>query len=130
MELRQSRWGVETDLAHLKSTMKMDVLHCKTPPGVKKELAVFALVYNLVRVVMLEASRRQKVEVDRISFADTLHWLRHARPGDELPNLIVNPLRPGRIEPRAVKRRPNKYTFLTKPRAQLQAELKKRRRRA
>ena len=48
-ELYRQRWQVETSLAHLKTTMRMDVLHCKTVPGVLKELTVFAIVYNLVR---------------------------------------------------------------------------------
>ena len=46
-DLYRQRWQVETALAHLKTTMRMDVLHCKTVPGVLKELTVFALVYNL-----------------------------------------------------------------------------------
>jgi hypothetical protein len=92
--------------------------------GVKKELAVFQIVYNLVRVVMMEASRRQQVGVDRISFADALAWVRHARADDELPDLVVNPYRPGRVEPRAVKRRPKEYDRLTKPRKELQIALK------
>ena len=66
------RWKIETNLRHLKQTMKMDVLRCETVQGVLKELTVFALVYNLVRAVMLEASRRQEVPVERISFADAL----------------------------------------------------------
>ncbi len=66
------RWQIETNLRHLKQTMKMDVLHCETVDGVLKELTVFALVYNLVRAVMCEAARRQGVAVDRISFADAL----------------------------------------------------------
>lgn len=74
------RWDVETNIRHLKSTMRLDVLRCKTEPGVRKELAVFCLVYNLVRVAMLKAARRQDVPVARVSFADAYHWLRHARP--------------------------------------------------
>src|SRR4029077_10254317 len=66
------RWQIETNLRHLKQTMKMDILHCETVNGVLKELTVFALVYNLVRAVTYEASRRQKVAVERISFADAL----------------------------------------------------------
>jgi hypothetical protein len=66
------RWQVETNLRHLKTTMKMDVLHCETVNGVLKELTVFALVYNLVRSVMVAAAERQGVTVDRISFADAL----------------------------------------------------------
>ena len=118
--------AVETDLRHLKTTMKMDVLRCESVEGVKKEVAVFQIVYNLVRAVMMEASRRQQVGVDRISFADALGWMRHARPGDELPDLVVNPYRPGRVEPRDVKRRPKEYDRLTKPRRELQKELKKK----
>jgi hypothetical protein len=117
--LRMQRWAVETDLRHLKTTMKMDVLRCKTVAGVSKEVAVFTLVYNLVRALMLEAATRQKAPVSRISFADALHWLQHAKPDDPFPTLIVNPARPGRIEPRVVKRRPKNYRLMTKPRAVL-----------
>lgn len=87
------RWTVETAFAHLKTTMKMDVLKCETVVGVLKEPAVFLLVYNLVRLVMLEAARRRQVDADRISFIDALRWLRNAKPGDELPKLVVNPYR-------------------------------------
>lgn len=66
------RWQIETNLRHLKQTMKMDVLHCETVDGVLKELTMFALVYNLVRAVMCVAAQRQGVAVDRISFADAL----------------------------------------------------------
>ena len=52
--------------------MKMDVLRCETVQGVLKELTVFALVYNLVCAVMVEASHRQQVPVERLSFADAL----------------------------------------------------------
>src|SRR3954451_15757004 len=76
---------------NLKITMKMDVLRCETVAGVSKELLMFALVYNLVRVVMLEASRRQGVPVNRISFVDALRWLSEARPGAALPKLVANP---------------------------------------
>ena len=117
------RWQIETDLRHLKTTMKMDVLRCKTVEGVLKEMWMFALVYNLVRMVMLEAARRQKVAPDRISFADALRWLAYAPPDQQLPDLIVNPLRPGRIEPRAVKRRPKEYDRVNKPRAEMRKAL-------
>jgi hypothetical protein len=124
------RWTVETDLRHLKETMKMDVLHCKTVEGVQKELAIFAVIYNLVRRVMEEASQRQQVPVERISFVDALRWLRQARPGDELPKLIVNPDRPGRVQPRVRKRRPKPYPLMTRPRAQLIKKLFRQRRAA
>jgi hypothetical protein len=117
------RWQIETNFGHLKTTMKMDVLKCQTVDGVLKELQVFALVYNLVRQVMLEAASRQHVELSRISFIDALRWLQSARPGDELPPLVVNPYRPNRLEPRVRKRRPKPYPLMTKPRRQLKKEL-------
>jgi hypothetical protein len=123
VELRMQRWEAETDLRHLKTTMGMDVLHCKSLEGVSKEVAVFVLVYNLVRALMMEAAQRQKVPVSRISFADALHWLRHARPGDELPALLVNPARPNRAEARVKKRRPKNYRLLTKRREKLRQAL-------
>jgi hypothetical protein len=122
-DLYGQRWQIETNLRHLKTTMKMEVLHCQTVDGVMKELAMFAIVYNLVRVVMLEAARRQQVPVDRISFIDALRWLRTAKPDTPLPDLIVNPRRPRRFEPRVVKRRPKAYRRMTKPREQLRNNL-------
>jgi hypothetical protein len=71
-DLYGQRWQIETNLRHLKQTMRMDVLHCETVAGVLKELTVFALVYNLVRTVMHAAAERQEVPVERISFADAL----------------------------------------------------------
>ena len=110
------RWTIETNFAHLKTTMKMDVLHCKTVQGVLKELTMFLLVYNLVRMVMLEAARRQEVPVERISFVDALRWLATAQPGDELPDLVINPARRGRVEPRVRKRRPKQFPVMRRPR--------------
>jgi len=77
-ELFRQRWEIETNFGHLKTTMKMDVLKCKTVDGVLKELQVFALIYNLVRQVMLQAAGRQRVDVRRISFIDALRWLQSA----------------------------------------------------
>ncbi len=103
--------------------MKMDVLKCKTVEGVLRELQVFALIYNLVRQVMLEAACHQNVDVRRISFIDALRWLQTAKPDDPLPKLVVNPYRPHRIEPRVRKRRPKEYLLMNKPRRQLKKEL-------
>jgi IS4 transposase len=82
-ELYRQRWQVETSLAHLKTTTQMDVLHCKTVPGVLKELTLFALVYNLVRMVMCQSAGLQPIEVERISFRDALRWL--SAPSAEIP---------------------------------------------
>ncbi len=78
-------------------------------------------------LVMQEAGRRLGVEPDRISFVDALRWLQGARPGDELPELVVNPDRPGRVQPRARKRRPKQYPLLKRPRAELRKALLKQR---
>lgn len=110
------RWSIETNFDHIKTTMKMDVLRCKTVDGVLKELTMFLIVYNLVRMVMLEAADRQGVPVERISFIDALRWLATAQPGDLLPALVINPARPGRAEPRARKHRPKEYDLLNRPR--------------
>src|SRR4051812_39198165 len=117
------RWDVETDLAHLKTTLGMDVLHCETEDGVLKELYVFAIVYNLVRLVMLEASRRQGAPLERISFVDALRWLSSSPPGTPLPKLVVNPHRPGRVEPRCKKRRAKKHPYMKRPREVLRQRL-------
>ena len=122
-ELYGMRWRVELNFRHLKTTMKMDVLKCMTVDGVLKELTMFAIVYNLVRVVMLEAARRQDVAVERISFVDALRWLEQAEPGDDLVKLVVNPDRPNRFEPRTRKRRPKSYPLMTKPRSELRKAL-------
>lgn len=128
--LRLRRWDVETNLRHLKITLGLDVLRCKTEQGVRRELAVFCIAYNLVRVVMLEAARRQRVPVARVSFADALKWVRHARPGDTMPDLIINPHRPDRAEPRCKKRRPKQYDLMNRPRDELRRRLKKQRKNA
>jgi hypothetical protein len=114
--LYHMRWRVEINLRHLKQTMGLEVLHCQRLAGILKELTVFALVSNLVRMVMLEAAKRQGVALERISFIDAVRWLCTARPGEPLPPLVLNPDRPDRVEPRAVKRRPKPYALLMKPR--------------
>ena len=72
---------------------------------------------------MIEASARQGVAVDRISFVDALRWLEQAEPGDDLPKLVVNPDRPNRYGPRVRKRRPKSYPLMTKPRSELRKAL-------
>jgi len=122
-DLYRSRWRIEGNFRHLKTTMGMEVMHCKSVDGVLKELCVFAIVYNLVRLTMLEASRRQGTPLERISFVDALRWLRYTPMGELLTDLIVNPARPNRLEPRAQKRRPKNYELLKRPRQQLRKQL-------
>jgi hypothetical protein len=117
------RWQVETDLKHLKETLGLDVLRSQTVPGVVKELVAFVIIYNLVRRVMHQAARRQGVAPARVSFIDAWRWLKHARPGEPLPVLKVNPDRPGRFEPRVRKRRPKQFPLMKRPRAELRKEL-------
>ena len=74
-ELYRRRWQVETALAHLKTIMQMEVLHGQTVPGVLKELTMFAIVYNLVRIVMRRSATLRHSAVERISFLDALRWL-------------------------------------------------------
>jgi Transposase DDE domain len=114
-ELYLGRWHIELNFRHLKTTMGLEVLHCKSVAGVLKEMYMFAITYNLVRLVMLEASRRQRVPLDRIGFADALRWLRDASEGTFLTDLVVNPAR-HRLEPRVIKRRMKEYNLMTKPR--------------
>ena len=122
-DLFRRRWEIETNFGHIKTTMKMDVLKCQTVDGVLKELHMFALVYNLVRQVIVYAASLQQVPVNRISFIDALRWLQSAEYGDELSKLFVNPDRPNRYEPRVRKRRPKNYSLMNKPRKQLKQEL-------
>jgi hypothetical protein len=117
------RWEVETNFAHLKTTMRMDVLHCQTVQGVLKELIMFALVYNLARLVMLAAAREQNVSPQRLSFIDALRWLAAACKQKTELQLLVNPHRPARYEPRVLKRRPKQYGLMTQPRCQLRQQL-------
>ena len=122
-ELYRQRWQAEQHLRDLKTTLHMDVVRCKTVDGVLKELYVFALVYNLARVVLGAAARRQRLPIGRLSFIDAVRWLRSAKQGAALCKLVVNPDRPDRVEPRVVKRRPKEYDRMTRPRAELRRRL-------
>ena len=121
-QLYFDRWQVEVNLRHLKQTLHLDVLHCKTLAGVRKEVCMIALVYNLVRLVMGAAAQQQKVVPDRISFLDALRWLCNARPDEPLRKLIVYRVR-HRAEPRVRKRRPKHYHLMTRPRSVLRKSL-------
>ena len=122
-KLYGDRWAIEVDFRHQKTTMGMEVLHCKTVEGVLKELWIYMIVYNCIRHVMLQASKRQKVPPTRISFVDALRWVCSVKVGDALALLIVNPDRTGRVEPRVVKRRPKPYPRMNQPRRELKQAL-------
>ena len=113
------RWEIETNFNHLKTTMKMDILKSKTVDGIKKELLCYFIVYNLVRLVMLQAAKQQRVKPTRISFIDALRWLASASPDEKLFTLRLVPVRPGRYEPRTKKRREKPYPYMILPRQEL-----------
>ena len=127
------RWRLELCLRDLKTTLGMEVLRCKTPAMVEKELLAYLLAHNLVRCVMAEAVAREPVDLARVSFKGSVDALRQysaviaqARSRkmrrqlweDLLHNLVRDLVRhrPGRTEPRAVKRRPKPYPLLNQPR--------------
>lgn len=122
-QLYGQRWPIETCFNHIKTTLKMDVLKCKTVDGVLKELAVYLIVYNLVRLVMLKAAQLQRVNVDRVSFIDAARALAaHLTGLGCVARLVVNPRRPNRHQPRVVRRRRKEYDLMTKPRAEYRQE--------
>lgn len=133
-ELYFQRWGVELHFRQIKITLGMDVLRCKSPDMVEKEVLMHTIAFNLVRALMQKAALDHGVSLSRISFkgtADALrHWSSsldalHSHPRkqkallDALLQIIARdpvPLRPLREEPRAKKRRAKNYHLLTKPR--------------
>jgi hypothetical protein len=116
-------YNIETSLAQLKTTMQMDGLHGKTVPGVLKELTIFAIAYNLVRMVMCQSAGLQHIGVERISFLNALRWLSAPSTGIPLGALLVNPIRPHRVEPRVKKRRSKSFPLMIKPRHKLRQQL-------
>jgi hypothetical protein len=127
--LYRQRWHVELDLRHLKTTLGMELLSCKTPAMAQKEIWVYLLAYNLIRLMMAQAAVCAECLPRQLSFKHTLQlwivWTQHA-PADRdeaLHGLFVLigeqrvGHRLGRIEPRAVKRRPKPFPLLTQPRA-------------
>ncbi|MBK8276396.1 MAG: IS4 family transposase [Nitrospira sp.] len=136
--LFQSRWHVEWDLRTIKSTLGMEQLSCQTPTMVIKEMWVHLLAYNLIRLMMAQAALRTDTRPRQLSFKHTLQlwiaWEHHGHGGncdstrEGLWGLIAQQRvgnRPGRLEPRAIKRRPKPYPLLTKPRAIARADIRK-----
>jgi hypothetical protein len=123
------RWAMELTLRNIKITLQMDHLSCKNPRNLQREIRMHFLVHNLVRRLMLEAARRHHVPLERVSFAGSLATARRygeaflqARSRQQRQKLMNDlfavlaadlvPDRPGRREPRAVKRRPKPYPRL------------------
>lgn len=120
------RWQVEVNLRDLKITLGLDVLKGHRLDVVRKEVQVYVLVYNLVRLSMLKAAGRQQVHPSRISFIDALRWLQPPKPAQPFPRLVVNPKRTNRLDPRCLKRRRKQYPLMRCPRQELRKRLKKR----
>lgn len=126
------RWEVEIDLRHLKASMEMDMLRTKTPDMVHKELAMYFLAYNLIRSLMAQAALAYGKDPLRLSFKGALQHLNTFLPLLAVSGLKMRkqhyqmlllliareqlPYRPGRSEPRMVKRRPKCSKWLREPR--------------
>jgi hypothetical protein len=124
----------------IKTTLGLDVLRCLTPAMVRKEIVMHALAYNLIRALMQDIAQSHQVSVQRLSFKGTVAALRQWRDLFEntkaQPRAVgqlrkrfyqsiaddLLPHRPGRSEPRAVKRRPKNFRLLTKPRHEMIVE--------
>jgi len=141
-ELYARRWQIELWFRDLKTSMGMEVLRCQSPSMLHKELEMFFIAYNLIRCLMGQAALVHAVRVERLSFKGSVDAVRQfslalaqARSKkkqnqlmDRLLEVIARdpvPNRPGRREPRAVKRRPKPYQLLNRPR-HLMKELRHR----
>lgn len=129
------RWSIELWWRNIKTSMGMETLSCLSPAMVHKELEMHLIAYNLIRCLMVEAAALHERPIERLSFKGSVDAVRQfspliaqARAGKRRRALIrkllaamagdLVPERPGRREPRAVKRRPKPYPLLTKPRNQ------------
>jgi len=133
VQLYRSRWDVETRIGELKTTLKMNVLRSKSAHAVCYDVAATILAYNLLRIVIHQAAKQNEAPSDRISFASAIKMvlayslpMRIARPkhrrqvyAQMLSDIARcrNPVRPGRVEPRRVKRSGKQYPWLNIPRA-------------
>ena len=130
-ELYARRWQAELHYRQIKTNLSLDVLRGHTPHMIERELWMHAIAYNLVRAMLLETALAHNVPVERLSFKGALDalqaWAERAlgfrrHRGLARRTLLARiaadqvPLRPGRSEPQAQKRRPKNYQFLTRPR--------------
>ena len=132
-ELYLRRWRMELCFRDLKTSLGMEHLDCKSPEMAERALRMHLLLHNLVRRLALDAARRHGVAAERMSFVGTLgkarscaEMLGRARSRARRAGLVEKlyreiagdpvPWRPGRREPRALKRRPKPYPLLTRHR--------------
>jgi hypothetical protein len=142
--LYRARWNAELDLRSLKQTMQMDILRCKTPELVRKEIWTHILAYNLIRTIIAQAAAKHNVEPRTVSFKGAIQTLEAFQPliaaqGDcvssrrrklyeRLLDAVVTHRvadRPDRFEPRQRKRRQKKYDRMMKPRNELKRAMLK-----
>jgi hypothetical protein len=135
------RWNAELDIRQIKQTLHLDHVRCKTPNMVRRELWVTLLAYNLIRKVIATAAAVHQKQPRQLGFTRACQsllasWMLlatgacqevHALYTMMLAHIAANEVanRPGRIEPRVLKRRRHRYPLMRRPRAQLQAELGK-----
>lgn len=136
-ELYKSRWNVELDIRSIKTTLGMEALSCRTPEMAEKEIWIHLLAYNLIRMLMFQSARSADILPRMLSFRHALQlWLAWSRSApmleeDDLVHLLQLIAqqrvgkRPGRIEPRAVKRRPKAFPLLTQPRPEAREKLRR-----
>lgn len=138
-ELYHQRWLAELDIRAIKVTLGMDVLRCKTPEMVRREIWACLLAYNLIRRAMLQAALGSDRSPRQLSFTAALQkiaaaWTTILVSSDatawalidvHLRDMATHPVgdRPDRIEPRAVKRRPKPQPLLMQPREQAREAL-------
>ena len=135
--LYRKRWNVELDLRNIKTTLGMDTLRCKSPEMAIKELWVYLLAYNLIRLLMAQAALLADQIPRQLSFKHTVQiWISwQQRCGTTCDAVCINALlvliaqprvglRPGRVEPRTLKRRPKQFPLLTKPRTVAREEIR------
>jgi hypothetical protein len=136
--LYKKRWHVEVDLRHIKTTLGMETLSCKTPQMVEKEMWVYFLAYNLIRLLMAQSALLADILPRQLSFKHTVQlWLAWSQntqaTGSQADEGILFILiaqrtvgnRPGRVEPRAVKRRPKPFPLLMKQREKAREKIRK-----
>ena len=131
IQLYRDRWAIETRLAELKTTLQMNILRSKGPQAARYEVASAILGYNLLRTVIHQAAKQNQVPADRISFATAIKMIlaysmslrmtnrtQRQRIYNQMLHDIsryCNPIRPGRVEPRRIKRNDGHYPYLSIP---------------
>lgn len=139
-DLYYQRWQVELYFRNIKTTMGMDILRCKTPDMIRKEILMHFIAYNCIRRLIYESAKTLNTQHERVSFKGGLQALRQwidnghlsIKPNQKPQHVLLElmkfiadklvPNRPGRNEPRAVKRRPKPHQYLTKPRHEMKVK--------